>query len=99
VDGRRTSHRPFELEVIAFRAPVLIFGRAYEDVMPVIESPCTKICALDPKSGLCLGCGRTLQEIERWGDLTASERARLISLLPARLAALGGVRAPSPDAA
>jgi predicted Fe-S protein YdhL (DUF1289 family) len=70
-----------------------------ENVMPIIESPCSKVCTLDPKSGLCLGCGRTLTEIERWSDLSASERAHLISVLPARLAALRGVQAISPDAA
>jgi predicted Fe-S protein YdhL (DUF1289 family) len=74
-----------------------MFGRADEDVM-VIESPCSKICTLDPKSGLCLGCGRTLQEIELWGNLTASERARVIDELPARLAATRGTHA-SPGAA
>ena len=24
----------------------------------MIESPCVKICTLDARSGLCLGCGR-----------------------------------------
>jgi uncharacterized protein len=71
-----------------------MFGRADEDVMD-IESPCSKICTLDPRSGLCLGCGRTLQEIERWGNLTASERARVIGELPARLAAARGTHASS----
>jgi predicted Fe-S protein YdhL (DUF1289 family) len=67
--------------------------------MPVIESPCSKICTLDPESGLCLGCGRTLREIERWSDLTASERASVLSVLPTRLAALRGAQVPSHDAA
>ena len=31
--------------------------------MPSIESPCIKVCAVDPRSGLCLGCGRSLAEI------------------------------------
>ena len=33
---------------------------------PAIESPCNKICTLDPASGLCIGCGRSLAEIARW---------------------------------
>jgi predicted Fe-S protein YdhL (DUF1289 family) len=82
---------------IAFRVAVLIFDHADEDLMPAIESPCSKICTLDPRSGLCLGCGRTLREIERWGDLTAPERARVINELPARLAAALGARPASPD--
>jgi uncharacterized protein len=73
----------------------LCSGVACEDAMPSIESPCAKICVLDPISGLCLGCGRTLREIERWSELTASERASVIMELPARLAGLPGPRAAS----
>ena len=53
----------------------------------MIESPCIKICTLDARSGLCLGCGRTIDEIARWTAMTAAERARVMSELPARLAA------------
>jgi uncharacterized protein len=67
--------------------------------MPPVESPCTKICTLDPVSRLCLGCGRTLLEIERWGAMSATERAQVMSQLPARLARLRATRMPSPDAA
>jgi predicted Fe-S protein YdhL (DUF1289 family) len=52
----------------------------------MIESPCVKICTLDARSGLCLGCGRTIEEISRWGGMTASERTRAMNELPARLA-------------
>ena len=31
--------------------------------MAIIETPCRKICVMDPASGLCTGCGRTLDEI------------------------------------
>jgi uncharacterized protein len=52
----------------------------------VIESPCIKLCVLDPVSGLCTGCGRTLDEIAQWASLTQSERRRVVDALPARLA-------------
>ena len=42
--------------------------------MADIESPCNKICAIDPVSGLCVGCGRTLAEIEGWIRFSAEER-------------------------
>jgi len=42
----------------------------------MIESPCIKICTLDARSGLCLGCGRTIDEIARWTAISAAERAR-----------------------
>jgi len=59
----------------------------------MIESPCVKICTLDARSGLCLGCGRTIDEIARWSGVSAAERARVAGELAARLA--GGRRAPA----
>jgi len=52
----------------------------------MIESPCTKICTLDARSGLCLGCGRTIDEIAGWAAMTDAERARVMAELPARRA-------------
>jgi predicted Fe-S protein YdhL (DUF1289 family) len=58
--------------------------------MPIpIASPCTKVCTIDPASGLCRGCGRSLDEIARWMSLAESERARIMAELPRRLAASG----------
>jgi predicted Fe-S protein YdhL (DUF1289 family) len=59
----------------------------------MIESPCVKICTLDARSGLCLGCGRTIEEISRWGGMTATERATVMNELPARLAGRNAVSA------
>jgi predicted Fe-S protein YdhL (DUF1289 family) len=50
----------------------------------MIQSPCIKICTLDARSGLCLGCGRTIDEIARWGGMNEAERARIMAELPAR---------------
>ena len=63
--------------------------------MAIAESPCTKVCAIEPMSGLCLGCGRTLIEIERWLVLTARERAEVMAQLPLRMAKLRRPTAPS----
>lgn len=52
----------------------------------MIESPCVKVCTLDARSGLCLGCGRTIDEIARWTAMSATERARVTRELSARLA-------------
>ena len=54
----------------------------------MIISPCEKICAVDPCSGLCLGCGRSLSEIERWATFDDGERARVMAELPERLTAM-----------
>lgn len=53
----------------------------------MIETPCVKICTIDARSGLCLGCGRTIDEIARWSAFSPAERARVMAELPARIAA------------
>ena len=53
-----------------------------------IESPCNKICVMHPSLGLCIGCGRSLDEIGRWMDFAPAERTRIVAQLPSRLAAL-----------
>jgi predicted Fe-S protein YdhL (DUF1289 family) len=60
-----------------------------DDPMSDIESPCNKVCAVDPISALCIGCGRSLAEIEGWMRMGADERMRIMAQLPRRLAALG----------
>ena len=50
-----------------------------------IETPCVKNCTVDPASRLCIGCGRTLDEIAQWLTLTNDERRRIMAELPARL--------------
>jgi predicted Fe-S protein YdhL (DUF1289 family) len=52
--------------------------------MQTIETPCIKVCEIDPASGLCRGCARTLDEIARWGMMGDGERRRVMSELPAR---------------
>ncbi len=34
-----------------------------------VPSPCISICRMDPRSGLCLGCLRDIDEIIAWGRL------------------------------
>lgn len=50
----------------------------------MIESPCTNVCTLDARTGLCLGCGRTIEEIARWSAMSEAERARVMAELPGR---------------
>ena len=59
----------------------------------MIETPCVKVCTLDARRGLCLGCGRTIDEITRWTTTNASERTQVISELPARLVACDTAKA------
>jgi predicted Fe-S protein YdhL (DUF1289 family) len=50
-----------------------------------IRTPCVQVCFVDPDSGLCLGCRRTLPEIAQWSRLSDAERDRVMAELPARL--------------
>lgn len=52
-----------------------------------MHTPCISLCLHDPASGLCRGCGRTLQEIEDWMDLGPEEQLRIMAELPERLKA------------
>lgn len=51
-----------------------------------MPSPCLNLCRLDAAGAACRDCGRTLAEIAAWGTLSAAEQARIMALLPARLA-------------
>ncbi|WP_316014035.1 DUF1289 domain-containing protein [Roseobacter sp. HKCCA0434] len=51
-----------------------------------IESPCVKICVIDPASRLCVGCHRTIDEIGGWSRLNPAERRRIMGELPERAA-------------
>lgn len=53
------------------------------------DTPCIKLCVIEPRSGLCFGCGRSLAEIGRWGGLPREERLRIMALLPQRMAEAG----------
>ncbi len=53
-----------------------------------IASPCVKICAIHPGARLCVGCGRTLEEIGGWSAMSDADRAAVMAALPARMARL-----------
>jgi len=52
---------------------------------PSISTPCIKVCVVDPLSALCIGCGRTVEEIARWGAMSEAERLAVMAGLEARL--------------
>jgi uncharacterized protein len=53
------------------------------------DTPCIAVCMIDPRSNLCLGCGRTLPEIARWPRMASDERQALMAALPQRMADAG----------
>jgi predicted Fe-S protein YdhL (DUF1289 family) len=52
--------------------------------MATIVSPCINVCVLDPETGLCRGCGRTVDEIASWARMNDAERKRIMAELPHR---------------
>ena len=72
--------------VIAIAFPETSAIVAGESRPLMIDSPCVKICTLDARSGVCLGCGRTMDEISGWIAMGEAERARIVAELPARIA-------------
>jgi len=49
-----------------------------------VKSPCNKVCQIDPQSGLCIGCARTLDEVARWAEMSDAERERVMAELQNR---------------
>lgn len=50
-------------------------------------SPCVGICLMDPKTRICRGCLRTIEEIAGWYGATSAEKRAIIERLAARRAA------------
>jgi predicted Fe-S protein YdhL (DUF1289 family) len=39
-----------------------------------VPSPCICVCTMDPATGLCIGCYRTLDEIADWSAMDDTEK-------------------------
>ena len=57
-----------------------------------VPSPCTDVCRIDPASGLCEGCLRTIDEIVAWGSLDDGAKREVWKRLPGRRQALSDAR-------
>jgi uncharacterized protein len=53
-------------------------------------SPCIDVCRIDPDTGLCVGCRRTLDEIANWGRYSAEEKKAVLRALDARRGSVSG---------
>jgi len=49
-----------------------------------VASPCINVCRMNPETGLCEGCLRTLDEIAAWSAMSAQEKRSVLARLPAR---------------
>ena len=62
---------------------------------PPIPSPCVAICQLDPATGRCIGCLRTVEEIALWPRASNDERMTILGELKARRRAAGRTSGPA----
>jgi len=49
-----------------------------------VASPCISVCAMDDNTGLCLGCYRTLEEIQGWWDFDNAAKQQIVDATSAR---------------
>lgn len=57
--------------------------------MKPVPSPCVNVCRMDPTSGLCGGCFRTLEEIAAWAAATNAHKRLILAAIAQRRARLG----------
>jgi len=49
-----------------------------------VTSPCINVCRMNPATGLCEGCLRTLDEIAAWSAFTDTRKRDVLAQLAAR---------------
>ena len=62
-------------------------GLTQESTGPVtghVSSPCRRNCCLD-ESDVCMGCGRSMDEILRWNEASDTEREEILRAAELRL--------------
>jgi hypothetical protein len=50
----------------------------------MVKSPCINVCRMDPVTGLCEGCLRSLDEIARWGQTDDDDRRAILNRIERR---------------
>ena len=45
----------------------------------LIKTPCVSICGMD--NGICVGCGRTTEEVSEWINYTDEQRTTIMERL------------------
>lgn len=60
----------------------------YDPAMSVTPSPCVRLCTLNDDD-VCVGCGRTLQDIIGWTKMSEAEKAACVERARQTLHKLG----------
>ncbi|HKB54742.1 MAG TPA: DUF1289 domain-containing protein, partial [Ramlibacter sp.] len=64
--------------------------------VPGVPSPCVSVCRMDPVSGLCEGCCRTIGEIAAWSALDDEAKRAVWHAIAQRAVAAVPLTLPSP---
>ena len=93
--GLRRTNPPYNKPQPTFPAP---------DPDMSLASPCINICRMNPQTGLCEGCFRSIDEIAGWSRMGESGQRRVLDLVARRRAALatcpdGSTAAPATEGA
>ncbi len=49
-----------------------------------VVSPCIDVCRMNPATGYCEGCARTIDEIASWSSYSPAQKRAVLALLPER---------------
>ena len=49
-----------------------------------VPSPCINVCQMDPATGYCRGCLRTIEEIADWLELSNEKKLQVLQRLEER---------------
>ncbi len=49
-----------------------------------VQSPCISVCSMNEKTGLCHGCYRNIDEIQKWWDLNNLQKQAILDKLDER---------------
>lgn len=66
------------------RASLAARARYARTVARDVPSPCSSVCSMNPASGLCIGCLRTLDEIAAWSVLEDAGKRVVWALIEQR---------------
>ncbi|MEF2524368.1 DUF1289 domain-containing protein [Vibrio mimicus] len=75
--GKFSQHWAYNSDVRCTMSENQNFKRTEPIEMCSYKSPCVRNCCLDDKD-ICIGCGRTLDEICRWSSATNSGKQELL---------------------
>jgi predicted Fe-S protein YdhL (DUF1289 family) len=51
---------------------------------PPVASPCISVCRMDPRTQLCEGCARTIDEIANWSRYSDTDKQAVWQRIAAR---------------